>query len=270
MKTIYQVAAMALFIVTITSCQKVIDVSLNNAEQKYVIEGSVTDGPGPYTVTLSRTKAFTENNTFERISGAQVTITDVTAGNTDTLHDGGTGNYQTGTLAGVRGHAYLLSVVINGQTFTAASTMPAVAVAVDTLYASRPDFGDPNSAFMTPVFTDPVGTGNYYRLRQWVNGIEVKGSRVRGDEVSDGHTYSSQLYYDADDDSGNPKIGQGDSISVELQCINKQVYDYYRTLTDVTGENSATPANPLTNVTGGALGIFNTCTSRRKSAIAAY
>ena len=68
---------------------------------------------------------------------------------------------------------------------------------------------------------------------------------MRSDDATDGQTYTFQLYYDTGDDAGNPKIHNGDSISAELQCINRGVYDYYRTLRDVTGaSNTATPANP--------------------------
>ena len=269
MKTIYRIFALGIIISGAASCQKVINVKLNSADQKYVIEGEVNDGPGPYSVVVSRTKAFTENNSFDQVGGAEVIITDKTAGISDTLDETAPGLYQTSILAGVPGHTYVLSVRSGGQTFTATSAMPAQVVSIDTLYTRPSDFGGDN-IFMIAQYRDPVGAGNYYRARQWVNDSLVKGSRVRSDYATDGQTYKSQLSYEADEESGNPKIDIGDRISAELQCVNKDVYDYYRTLRDVTGENSATPANPLSNVTGGALGIFNTCTSRKKSGIAAF
>jgi hypothetical protein len=269
MKSIYQLLLVAALFASTTSCQKVINVSLNSAAQKYVIEGEINDGPGPYTISITRTRPFSEDNTFERISGAQVTIADLTAGTVDSLKSDGPGNYRTSMLTGVPGHAYKLSVMVSGQAYEALSTMPSQAVGIDTLYVKRSDFGG-DSYFATPEFTDPVGKGNYYRLRQWVKDTLIDGSRLRSDDATDGQTYRSPLYYDNGKDSGNPKILNGDSIKVELQCLNRQVYDYYRTLRDVTGQNSATPANPLTNVTGGALGIFNTCTSRKRAAVAVY
>lgn len=269
MKNIFHFTIATFAFLTITSCQKVVDVKLNSSAQQYVIEGEITDAAGPYTVTISRTRDFTENNNFEKISGASVIIKDVTANTTDTLRETTAGTYRTVITNGVPGHTYQLSVVVNGKTFTASSVMPMQAVSIDTLYAERSSFGS-DDIFMVPVYTDPVGFGNYYRVRQWINGVQVKGSRVRSDEATDGTTYRSQLFYDTDDEAGNPLIHLNDSIRAELQCINKGVYDYFRTLQDATGDNSATPANPLTNITGGALGVFNTCISRTKQSKAVF
>ena len=268
MKNISRLLLSALIATGAASCQKVIDVKLNDADQRYVIEGEVHDGPGPYSVALTRTRNFSEDNSFEQVSGARVIIADITSGLTDTLIEAAPGRYLTHTLAGLTGHTYKLSVSIAGQSFEAVSAMPAQAVDLDTVYVKKPEFG--TNVFVTPEFTDPRGTGNFYRLRQWIKDTLIDGSRIRSDETTDGQTYRSQLFYDAGEDSGNPVIRRGDSVRVELQCINEQVYDYFRTLRDVTGENSATPANPLSNIRGGALGVFNTCTKRVKRAIADY
>jgi hypothetical protein len=268
MRTICKILLPAL-VLTGVSCQKVINVKIKSAVQQYVIEGEITDGPGPYMVKISRTRDFTENNNFDQVSGARVTVRDIEAGTTDTLRETTSGTYHTSKVKGIPGHNYVLGVLVNGQAFTASSVMPVQAIAIDTLYAGRSTFGG-EDVFMTAVFTDPPGKGNYYRIRQWVRGLQVNGSRVRSDEATDGFTYRSQLFYDTEDDAGNPLIHSKDSISAELQCLNRQVYDYYRTLQDATGDNSATPANPLSNITGGALGVFNTCTSRKKTAVAIY
>jgi hypothetical protein len=269
MRNIFHFTIATFAFLTITSCQKVIDVKLNSSAQQYVIEGEITDAAGPYTVTISRTRDFTENNDFEKIGGASVIIKDVTANTTDTLRQASAGTYQTSITNGVPGHTYQLSVVVNGKSFTASSAMPTRAVTIDSLYAAKSTFGS-DDIFMVPVYTDPVGMGNYYRIRQWINGVQVKGSRVRSDEATDGTTYRSQLFYDTDVDAANPIIKLNDSIRAELQCINKSAYDYFRTLHDATGDNSATPANPLTNITGGALGVFNACISRTKRSKAVF
>lgn len=269
MNTLYRALAAAVLVTGAASCQKVINVKLNSAAQQYVIAAEVNDGPGPYTVTVSRTKDFTEDNNFAQVGVAQVIITDETAGITDTLTEAAAGAYRTSKIAGVPGHTYRLSVQVGGQAFSAVSAMPEQAVPIDSVYIRKSDFGG-DDIFMIAQYRDPTGTGNYYRARQWVGDSAVKGSRVRSDYATDGQVYRSQLSYDTDEESGNPVIDIGDSITAELQCITRETYDYYRTLRDVTGDNSATPANPLSNITGGALGIFNTCTSRKKSRIAAY
>src|SRR5947209_10254013 len=152
-----------------TSCQKVIDVKLNNAAPQYVIQGTITDGPPPYYVTISRTTDFSADNNFDQVSGAQVRVLDSSSAQSETLTEVSHGRYQSSVVSGVYNHTYRLSVVINGQSFLATSVMPAQAVSIDSLYASTSLRGGSN-VFMTAVFRDPPGKGNFYLLRQWVNG----------------------------------------------------------------------------------------------------
>jgi hypothetical protein len=41
-------------IIVFSGCQKVINVDLNEAAPRIVIEGLINDRPGPYTVTISK------------------------------------------------------------------------------------------------------------------------------------------------------------------------------------------------------------------------
>src|ERR1700744_340542 len=59
------------------SCQKVIDLKLDNAAPQIVIEGNVVNvRGGTQTVVISRSVPFTNTNTFPPVSGATVTIND--------------------------------------------------------------------------------------------------------------------------------------------------------------------------------------------------
>lgn len=262
MKAVTFIAALGALVVGATSCQKVVEIKPNAFTQKYIIEGEVTDAPGPYFVTLSRTRSVSDDNTFEGVGGAEVIISDLTAGLTDTLQYGSAGRYQTTRIAGAAGHEYRLSVRIGDETFTANSTIPTVAIGIDSLYAEKSQFAD--DYFIIPVFTDPVGRGNYYRLQQWVNNRLVKGYWLRNDNARDGQTYTSALRFDTEEGSGNAPLQDGDTVRVELQSIGRDSYEYYRTLEDVTGYSFTTPANPLSNISGGALGVFTTGLSRTR------
>ena len=58
-----------------SSCEKVIDVKINDADKKYVIEGNVFNIPSqPQEVKISQTKNFSDENNFMGISGALVSI----------------------------------------------------------------------------------------------------------------------------------------------------------------------------------------------------
>jgi hypothetical protein len=268
MKSANRIFVLALSVIGFNSCQKVIDVSLKNAELKYVIEAQVTDGTDPHWVTISRTKDFNQDNNFEKISGAQVVLTDLDANLSDTLKETTAGRYESSHLSGVHGHNYRMMVNIQGQNFISEARMPQQAVDIDTLYVKSSGFDE--NHYMIARYLDPVGVGNYYRTRQWINDTLVKGSRVRSDYALDGRVYQGLMMYDAGEGSGNPKIKPGDKIEAELQCINQAAFDYYRTIGDASGDNSTTPANPVTNLQGGALGVFNVSTSRTKVSTAVF
>ena len=60
----------------LSGCTKVIDLSVPNASAQLVIQGNVTNAPGPYQVMINSTVAFTADNSFPAVDGAAVTITD--------------------------------------------------------------------------------------------------------------------------------------------------------------------------------------------------
>jgi len=252
-----------------SSCEKVIDIKLNDSEHVIVIEGEVTTNKEPYLVTISESKNFDEDNTFTGRADGVVKIKDVTTGVSETLLNRGGGSYQTAVMQGVLGHKYELSIVLGGKTYTANSTIPAKAVRLERVFAKRFAL-DKDDIYMVPQFKDPVGKGNYYRIRQWVNGVLIKGSYVRNDDASDGLVFDGQLFYSTDTDDGNPLIKNGDRMTAELQSVDKGVYDYFRTLNTTIDQNSVAPANPLSNISGGALGVFNACYSHKLSAVAKF
>jgi hypothetical protein len=54
---------------------------------------------------------------------------------------------------------------------------------------------------------------------------------------------------------------------VELWGIDKGVYEYYSTLREIlggAGPSTASPANPTSNISGGAMGYFSAFTVARK------
>mgnify|MGYP006196852493 CR=1 FL=1 len=98
-----------LILVGITSCEEVIELDLATTEPKVVIEGIITDQPGPYTVTIKKTADFYDRNNFPAGTGATIIITD-DVGNVDFLKEVEDGVYQTHVWEGVAGRTYNLTV----------------------------------------------------------------------------------------------------------------------------------------------------------------
>ncbi len=250
-------------LLTITACEKTITVDLNSTDPKVIIEGSVTDQAGGYQVKISKTVNFSDANNFPPVKAAVVTISD-NLGSTQTLTETLAGLYTLKNLKGVSGRTYTLKVVAEGKTYTASSTMPKV---VDLLGAqielSTFGGGGTDTAKIYdiyPIFLDPIATKDNYIFFLSSKGKKEKGfSNVLNDNLFNGsynpiplNVFDLKLY---------PK----DTVNIEMQCIDKNVYEYYYALGN--RDDSATPANPVSNITGGALGYFSAHTVRKVTAV---
>jgi len=240
------------------SCEKVIDLNLNTSASDIVIQGNVYDYAGPYTVSISKTVDFTQTNVFPPVTNAVVTISD-NAGNSETLIQKTEGKYVTSTLRGIPGVTYTLKVVIQGKTYTASSTMPK-AVNIDSIYLQRDLFGNGTEAVID--FTDPINVDNYYRVDQYVNDTLKSGFYVGDDKLYQGQKIS--FYLSASSLTGDKPLIKGDEIKLQLECIDDKVYEYFRTTKGNNGQ-SASPANPVSNISNGALGYFSAASVRQDS-----
>ena len=248
----------------LTSCEKVIDLKLKDNTQKLVIEANINDGAAPYFVTLSKTVRFSESSIYPPVTDAVVIISD-DAGNTDILTHIGNGKYQTNSLVGTQGRTYRLKVTAEGKTYEATSKMP-IKVPLDELKVVPSPFGGDINKFILPVYTDPITFGNNYRFTFSINGKIVKTDYLQiNDNLGNGQT--NEFSIGSSDADVNMK--KGDNISVEMQCIDENVYLYYFTLSSLVGNggSGATPANPVNNITSGALGVFSAYTTESKSIV---
>ena len=238
---------------SVTSCKKVISVDLNAASPRYVVEANITDQPGPYLVKITRTVNFDADNIYPAVSGAVVRITDNTTGQIDTLKETSPGNYNTTALTGTPGHKYQLYINASNNIFNATSAMP-LAVTLDSLYTQPSTFG--RSISLVPSYTDPATKGNYYHFTEYINDTISKNVFIRNDNLINGQVMKQTL--------GNG-LRPGDFVVLSLECVDSVTYQYYYTLRLTENQNAATPANPQTNLSGGALGYFSAHTSSTKS-----
>lgn len=245
-------------LVLMMSCQKVIDIDLNSKDPQIVIEGNVTDLSGPYSVKISQTVNFSQTNTFPAVSGAFVTIAD-NLGNSENLIETSPGIYQTSTLQGVSGRTYYLTVVSNNKTYTAESTIPAL-VTLDTLIL-EPNLSIGPAYYIIPFFQDPVGQGNYYRCLETINQVRVKEYFLYDDNLTDGLVNGQPIL------NFNDELISGDTVAIELQCLDKATNLYFYSLQQTTSGQSGAPANPESNISNHALGYFSAHTSRTKTIV---
>lgn len=246
-------------ILLLVSCDKVIDLNLKNAPSKYVIEGEVTNIPGPYIVRISKTIPFYNPNLYPGVAGAIVTIKDNT-GFQEILTDNGNGIYKTNKLIGKQGNTYYLSVKLHDTTYTAMSTMPAI-VPFDSIYIDNQNFTGKVQKMAFAVFKDPIAKGNNYLFNQYINGILDKTIYIDNDEYSNGQKVDYSLMRPNPDST----LKVGDNVIVEMQTIDSEVYKYWFSVDQsASGSGDGIPSNPVSNIKGGVLGYFSAHTSQRK------
>ena len=262
-----------IFLTTIlfSGCEKEIDINLNASNPKFVIEGNISNVFSEAKIKISKTLNFNETTDYPLVSDAFVTISDSTMNETDTLYESIKGTYTKQSLVGIEGHTYIMSVKIGTQTFTASSTMP-YRLKMDTiiqqnLAGTASSFGPPEGTpaagsiiQLLPEYLNTTHTDKFFQFVILRNDSILNRINLRSDLGSDPTNFSFPfpLFVRAKKD---------DTVTVDLQFIDKNVYNYLYGLTQNINQFSASPSNPTSNITNGALGYFSAHTSQKETLI---
>lgn len=245
-----------------SSCEKVVNIDLNNATPRLVIEGDISDSPGllSHHVLLSQTTAFSTTGNRMPVTGALVIITDSSSGIIDTLRESRPGDYVTTRILGVSGHIYNLAVRSEDKWYYSSAVMPH-AVPFDSLYTEEFSFFGNRILQFIPVFNDPPAEKNFYRFLVQVNDSLQNDIEVWDDDLTNGKTNSRPI------NEGNSGLFTGnDTVIIEMRCINQGSFDFFNSIGNASG-GAQTPANPQGNITNGALGYFGVHTISKRSIV---
>lgn len=269
-------------ILVFTSCTKVIDINLNENDPKLVIEATINADSSTHYVSLTNSINFDEDVAPPVVTGATITIKEVNGGALGTYsYDANKGKYVVNNFLVKEGETYELTVVANGKSHVATSTVPS-RVKLDSIKVVKYPFGPNLTYTIVPMRKDPAGITNYYQFKLSRDEKPLLGIYVEDDQGMDGQLtlkpifpYRNELSPDTLVGSINKwkkKVGNTieakDSIFVDLQmsCLENKVYRYFLTLSLNQGnQQSATPSNPDPLFTNGALGYFSAQTVQRRS-----
>lgn len=255
---IYSILSLLVLYILTTSCEKIIDVDLNEASPAPVFEAVLENDSTCY-VKASLTSSFYNNSSSPAITNAVMTITDQ-SGNSETLSHEGGGIYRGSTIIGTIGNTYTLDINIDGALYSASSTMPPLTPIDSCSIQDRGSlFGGsipgPIRYFVYVNYTDPGNLTNYYAIQTtYYDSLEanyVTNYRIADDELSNGIGTRSFTTF--------ASFESGDTLNIELASIDQATHLYFKTLQDAisgAGIASAAPANPTTNFSEGALGYF--------------
>lgn len=231
----------------VAGCEEVIDVNLKDATPQLVIVGEVSNRMEDQDVIISRTVTFDQEQPFDPVSGAIVTIHDG-RGTLLELTERAPGRYSR-RFKGEIGQTYQLRVRVEGQEFTATSRMPEP-VLIDSIGTGvRNIFGE-EQKFISVKYGDPVGVANYYRYLWRVNNGPRKAIRITNDKFNDGK------YVNEDVTDFDTELVTGDSVTLWMLCVDKTTYDFWNVV-QANNPGTAAPANPPSVFGPGALGYFS-------------
>lgn len=254
MKSLGIVVSLGLLIV-FSSCEKVVNIPLNEADSQIVVEAVAKSLSGESYVLLSKTIAsYEESSSLAKLSGASVTISDPYGGSflfeEDLIISG---RYMHPSFEVLPNTNYSLSVVYEGQVIEAASqslTKPQIDSLVVFQNIGGPGQG-PSDTTNVLVYTvsDNPDEKNYYRFVLWVNGVKENIIFIETDDLGNGEVYTSPFF--------GISFDSHDSVYAELWSMTSQNYDYFFALNTNLNQSpfSAAPADPPSNIENG-IGYF--------------
>lgn len=261
-----QILILFSLIILFTSCESVIEIDLDYMIPLLVIEGVIDDSDNNCTVKLSKTTDYFNLSKNPTVSGAVILLTDK-AGTVVKFNETEPGIYTGESLLTKSNIEYTLSILSEGNKYIAKATVPQ-RVNIDSLSCKF----NPEGIFyevgyvVSCHFSDPGETRNYYRLKTY-NINDITKARI-SKELYDDDVYNGN---NVELKWSNNVYQQNDTVVVELYSLDKNTYEYYKTLFPISGGSEmmsfTTPANPNSNISNGALGYFGAYTISRDTIV---
>lgn len=245
--------------VAFASCQKVINVDLNQADPVTVIEANYTAEDSTVRVRITKTSNYFGADAEPTVDNATITITDH-LGAVQTIPFVSNGDYVLTNYIPQFNTQYTITAVVDGVQHIASCNLYSPVAQDDIYYEFQEQGFFGGSGYLCfLVYNDPAAEGNYYQAIYSVNDT-IRGKLdemiLMDDDVTNGNLVARPIFSEFMD--------LGDVVKMELRTIDKRVYDYYTELLSLTDPSSAAPANPDYFWSNRALGYFNAYGNSRK------
>ncbi|MCZ4245316.1 DUF4249 domain-containing protein [Pedobacter punctiformis] len=247
-----------------TACKKIISIDTDNAAAQMVIEANITDQLADQQIKITKSVGYSDQSVYPKVSGASVTVTD-SKGVSYLFTEKSPGLY-VNRMKGVPGLTYNLQVNAENKNYTATAVMPKT-VKLDSVGVVSNTFFGKELKTAAAYLADPSSEANYYHFYLYVNGLLSKRIYVNDDRLTNGNKLRLQLYYEENDDD-DEGLKTGDKVSVEMECIDANVFKYWYALSQQSGRGpnqGTTPSNPTSNISNNALGYFSAHTYQQIS-----
>ncbi|MBM1107071.1 DUF4249 domain-containing protein [Aurantibacter crassamenti] len=247
-------------VVAFASCSDVIDVPVQTAETRLVIEASLDWEKGTagndQTISLRTSTPFFETNTNTAVTGATVTVTNDADNSQFVFVDQNNGDYTTDEFVPVLNQSFTLEVIYNGEAYTATETLNPVPEILNIYQGIEDGFSDEDIELHV-VFQDPPEEGNNVFFKFQNQGdllptLEIGDDRfVNGNEID----WWIELFDDEETDELE-SFQPGDIVDVEMSAISTPYKDYLEILIGQIGGSGLFEATPVA-VKGNCVNLTN-------------
>jgi hypothetical protein len=222
----------------VISCEEVIDVDLDTAAPKLVIDASIKWQKGT-TGSIQKIKLTTSTDfyteTIPVATGATVAVTNITLSTPVTYlftENGQTGEYICSNFTPIINNNYALKIVYKGETYTATSQFMATPSIVKTEQIQKPGFGGDDIYEIKFYFQDNTAENNFYLAGAKNSNFVYPEYGVLSDEFTQGNLMFA-VYQD--------ELKKGDVVDYTLQGITEKYNNYMSKLINLAGSDSGSP-----------------------------
>lgn len=234
MKNILKIIPFFLILVLLQSCEDVIDVDLDTASPKLVIDAGIKWQKGTagnlQVVKLSVTSSYYESQLVPA-SGATVTITD-SATTYNFIENAGTGDYICANFNPVINEDYTLTVIYQGQTFTSTDKLYATPVIESIEQSVLPGFGE-DLVQVKFFYQDNGSEDNSYLISFKNSSAILPEFGIIDDKFFQGNQMFG-LY-------ANDELKPNDVLFMSLQGVPQRYANYMLKLLNIAGSSSGNP-----------------------------
>lgn len=220
-----------------TSCEDVIDVKLDTAEPKLVVDASINwqkGTSGSYQrILLSTTTDFFSND-IPTVSNAEIFITNLNSGQIFNFIESSIdlGVYECFDFIPVINDEYELTIVYGNETFKAKEPLISVPT-IEFIEQERFDVFGTALVQIKYFFQDNADEDNYYLSRFDNPNAAVPEYGVNEDRFTQGNLMSGVIIDD--------ELEAGQELTISLHGISEQYFNYMRILLTIAGNGGGGP-----------------------------
>lgn len=251
MKKIYLLSAVVLSLF-LHSCEEVVDVNLPQEKPRLVISGSINWYKGTagfdQKIKLTTTTDY-YSSTFPVVSGATIYVKNSINTVFDFIEIPSTGEYICTNFIPQLNETYTLTVISNGQTYTATETMKSLA-AIEEIIQNDEGGITGNNIEIRTYYSDPDFEDNFYLYKYKYSNHAKPDYYVDEDKFFQGNRFFSV--------SDNEDLQTGDQVEITHYGISRGYYNYMNVLLSIAGTNNSGPfQSPPATVRGNIINTTN-------------